>query len=162
MRQHRRLILALLLATFVAACQRATEFSSADEAAIRATIDEYVRAALAADWPAWGKTLGNDVVYMPPNHAPLIGREAAVAFAKTFPKLTSFTVTVEDVSGRGDLAYARGKYSFAGTLPDGSNVSENGSFLEVHRRQPDGTWPYTHAIWHSDAPPLSSAPLPAR
>jgi ketosteroid isomerase-like protein len=130
-----------------------TELSDEDVATIRAAMDTYVQHALAGDWDAWGTILAPDIVYMPPNQAPVLGREAAVAFGKAFPKITSLTSTPEEIEGRGDLAYVRGKYSFSATLPDGQSLSENGSYLEIHRRQPDGAWPFTHLIWHSNSAP---------
>jgi ketosteroid isomerase-like protein len=128
-------------------------FSDADAAAVRANIEEYRLTALAGQWDAWGATLTADVIALPPNQAPLIGREAAVAFGKAFPKLTSFTVTVDEVTGQGDLAYTRGTYAFTATTPDGASMNDGGSFLEIHRRQADGSWPYYRWIWHSDSPP---------
>lgn len=155
------LALGLTLLAFLAGCQPAAtpELSSADVAAVRATIDTYAKTALAGDWDAWGKTLATDVVYMPPNQPPLLGRDAAVAFGKSFPKITSMSITPEDITGRADLAYVRGKYSYSAALPDGTAVSESGVFLEIHRRQADGSWPYTQAIWHADSPP-APPPVP--
>ena len=150
---HGRVVLALCLVSLSACQTPSAELSDADVAAVRANIAEYVRTALAGEWDAWGRTLATDVAYMPPSQAPIMGRDAAVTFGKSFPKLTSLSVSPEDVRGRGDVAYARGKYSYAATLPDGSSASESGSFLDIHRRQPDGSWLYTHAIWHSDSPP---------
>jgi ketosteroid isomerase-like protein len=126
--------------------------SNKDVTAVRESMDAYVRTSLAADWDGWGRLLLSDVVAMPPNHAPLIGREAVVAYAKTYPKLTKFTVTADEITGRGDLAYARGRYSITVLTPDGKSSTDKGSFLDIHQRQSDGTWPYARTIWHSDAP----------
>jgi ketosteroid isomerase-like protein len=134
-----------------------TELSDADVAAIRATMDEYIRAVLAADSEAWGKTLASDVVYMPPNQPPIVGRTGAVAFLEAFPKVNRLETTQVNVAGRLDLAYAQGKFSFSATLPDGSAIDDGGSFLQIHRRQADQTWLISHLIWNSDAPP---APVP--
>lgn len=161
MRRFNRVIAAVWILVVLTACERgASELSQRDQDAVRAQINKYVQAALAADWDTWGTTLAADVYYSPPNLAPLAGRDAAVAWAKTFPKITGLTVNADEVTGRGDLAYARGTYALNVTLPDGSPMTERGSFLQVHRRQPDGTWPYTHAMYHStDALP---APPPAK
>ena len=160
MRRREQAVCVALLALGGACRPGAPALSPPDVAAVRAGVDTYIRTALAGDWDAWGKTLATDVVYMPPNQAPLMGRDAAVAFGKAFPKLTSVTATAEEVTGRGDLAYARGKYSYAATLADGSAIRESGSFLEIHRRQADGTWLHTHVIWHADSPPPAPAPAP--
>ncbi|MCB0278324.1 MAG: nuclear transport factor 2 family protein [Calditrichaeota bacterium] len=49
-----------------------------------------------------------------------------------------------DVSKSGDLAYTYGKYSFAGQLPNGNEISGSGIFHSVWRRQNDGSWKY---VW---------------
>ena len=142
----------LLYAIALSACSAPAGLSDRDVTAVRESMDAYVRTALASDWDGWGKLMLADVVVMPPNHAPLIGRDAAVAFGKTYPKLTKFNVNVDEITGTGDTAYSRGRYSITFLLPDGKSASEKGSFLEVHKRQSDGSWPYARVIWHSDTP----------
>ncbi len=142
-----------LLPLGLAACQApVNEFTDEDADAIRAQIEAYVSSSLAADWDAWGNTMSSDVVCFPPNQAPLVGREAVLAWVREFPSLTRFTAPADEVSGNGDLAYAHGTYSFTATLPDGSSLSEGGSYVNVFRRQPDGSWLYTLNIWHSNSP----------
>ena len=144
----------LLSVTILGACDMTSRgLTDRDVTAVRESMDAYVRTALAADWGAWGKLMLPDVVAMPPNHAPVVGREAAVAYGKAFPKLTKFNLTVDEITGRGDVAYARGRYSLSMLGPDGKTANEKGSFLEIHVRQSDGTWPYARFIWHSDTPP---------
>lgn len=150
----------VLVLVALTACQPSVaELSKADADAVRTTIEAYRTAALAGDWDAWGKALATDVVYSPPNLAPMLSREAAVAWAKGFPTITSLTITVAEVVGRGDLAYSHGTYAFDVTMPDGSKASEQGQHLSIHRRQPDGTWPYTRVLWHSNQ--SLPAPVPA-
>jgi ketosteroid isomerase-like protein len=141
------------------ACQRqaAADLTQADKDAVRAEIEKYSQAGLAADWNAWGNTLTADVVISPANVAPMTGREAAVAWVKSLPKLADFTVKIDEITGRDDVAYARGTYALALTLPNGSSAIDRGAFLEIHRRQPDGSWPYTHLMFHSTEP-LPAAP----
>ena len=147
----------------LSACSASSGLSQRDVTAVRESMDAYVRTSLAGDWDAWGKLVLSDVVAMPPNHAPLLGRDAAVAYVKTYPKLTKFSTNVDEITGQGDLAYARGRYSITTEAPDGKTSTERGSFIEIHRRQSDGSWPFARLIWHSDAP-LSAAPTgaPAR
>ena len=139
-------------AVAMTACQSGpAEITESDRAAVRAQLDAYVRAALAGGAEAWGRTLAEDAVLLPPGSAPLQGRTAGVNWLKTLPKLTAFTVDIDDISGSGDVAYARGAYKLAMTAPDGSAISDHGKFLDVHRRADDRTWPYVRATWHSDA-----------
>lgn len=140
------------LFTLTACAATAPGLSEADKTAVRAVIDTYVKHANANDWDAWGATLAEDVVFSPPNLAPLKGRAAVVAWAKTFPKVNSLVANVEEVDGRGDVAYTRGTYSQSVVLPDGTPMTEKGTFLEVHRKQADGSWPYTHLMFHSTDP----------
>ena len=147
-----------LIAVLTACAREASELPQADQDAVKATIETYRQAVLAADWDAFGNTLAADVVVSPPNIPAMTGRAAAVAWVKTFPKITGFTVNVDEVTGRGDMAIARGTYELKMMLPDSSAVSDRGAFIEVHRRQPDGTWPYTHLMHHSTEPVPVAAP----
>jgi uncharacterized protein (TIGR02246 family) len=117
--------------------------------AIRAVQEAYVTTALAGDWDKWGETLAPDVVLMPPNQAPLEGREAAVAWGRQFPKLTSFIAPPTEIGGRGDVAHSIGQYAYEATTPEGSPVSQQGTFLNILRKDADGTWRYWRGLWNS-------------
>lgn len=153
MRTRNAIVIVFLATTLIACAPRSpAPISDTDIAAVRAIQEAYAESLLAGDWDAWGKTFTADVVLMPPNMEPLIGRDAAVAHGRGFPKFNNFTTTVSEVTGIGDLAYTRGTYAYAVTFPDGTAEADSGSFLSVFRRQPDGAWLYSRAIWHSDAP----------
>lgn len=146
-----RLFISVGLAVSALGCQSPpAEISEADKTAIRAQIDTYVRTALSGDLEAWGNTLAEDAVLMPPTGTPISGRRAAVEWLKAFPQLTAFTVDVGELTGSGDVAYARGTYTLTAKLPDGSSIIDGGGFLDIHRRASDGTWPYTRLMFHSD------------
>ena len=142
-------------------CQTAEQkLSDQDTAAIRSTIDKYVSTALAADWDSWGNTIARDVIFCPPNNEPLEGRDATIAWVRSFPKLTSFTASASEVSGYRDIVYAYGTYSLTATLNDGSSMSDQGSHIDIFRKQPDGTWLYSRVMWHSNIP--LPTPQPAK
>ena len=114
-----RSITGLTLLAVLAGCARdAAELSQADKEAVKAQIEKYTQAGLAADWDAWGNTLAPDVIALPPNTPRVNGRAAAVAWIKSLPKLTAFKATTDEVSGQGDIAYAHGTYELAMALPD--------------------------------------------
>lgn len=144
----------------LAACQggqRSADLSTQDVDAIRAVQETYVKTALAGDWNSWGEALATDVILMPEEQAALEGREAAVAWGRQLPKLTSFTAPPTEIFGRGDIAYGIGRYAYEGVPPEGSLVSGQGTFLNILRKDADGAWRYSRAIWNS-----SGAPEPDR
>lgn len=161
MRATNHAITGLTLIVLLTACAgEAPELSQVDQDAVKAHIEKYRQAVLAADWATWGNTLAADVIVLPANAPPVAGRDAALAWVKTFPPITGFIVNVQEVVGRGNLAFARGTYELSMRLPDSSTVTDRGVFLEVHQRQADGTWPYTRLMHHSTEP-LPTAPVAA-
>lgn len=60
----------------------------------------------------------------------------------------------DDLDGRGDLAYVRGHYKPTASpkAKGGAARSEEGKFVEVLKRQPDGTWRYAIDIFNSNLP----------
>ena len=147
-------LLTALSCALVACQQPAPEgISDADTARIRALAAEFARAAVARSDSATAAQYSMNAVFMPPNQPAVEGRVAIQAWFKAFPPLSAFRLTVLEVDGRGDLAYARGRYALtiaaAGKTPA---VSDHGKFLEVRRRQADGRWLMTADIFNSDVP----------
>ena len=97
-----------------------------------------------------------DARLMPPNAPTIQGRDAIQQFWGGF--LGTYTlkieVTAEEVEGRGDLAYARGRYVLDATpkVKGPAPFHEVGKFLEILRRQPDGSWRYVVDMYSPDAP----------
>lgn len=90
-----------------------------------------------------------DAVIMPPGHGSVTGREAIAAFLGSFPPLTAFENTVEEVDGTGDIAYVRGRFRMV-MVPDpaADPVEEEGQYLEIRKKQPDGSWLLSHDIFN--------------
>lgn len=127
-------------------------FTDVEARAIRGVVADWVKSGLAADADANSRRFTADGVILPPNGAPVVGREAIRRYLADYPKITSFTTTIDEVTGEGNIAFARGRYDITVQLPDGTSLNDKGSFLEVHQRQADGSWPYTRLMWHSDIP----------
>jgi hypothetical protein len=53
---------------------------------------------------------------------------------------TSSERTVDRIDGLGSLAYARGTFQLSLDCGAPETFERQGSYLSVHRRQPDGTW----------------------
>lgn len=164
MRTRPNLPAALFLLGTLAACQSAPApapagLSEKDVSDIKATVDRWVNDFVTNQRDSVANLMTADLVMLPPNTKPLEGRDAAMGYLKAYPPIAQFTVTTAEVVGLGDLAYVRGTYSIDVTLPAGP-AHEEGTFLEIHRKQSDGSWPYARLIWHATAPPAAPAPSP--
>ena len=117
---------------------------------------EVVEALLAEDWDRFVATFTEDAVRMPPNEPLHQGRQAIRDWVETNwgpLTLTEFTQTMSSVDGRGDLAYARGSYSATTEIPGLCEpVGDVGKVVAILRRQDDGRWLISVAIYNSDLP----------
>lgn len=150
-----KLITLGLVGILLGACNGGTSgLSQRDVDAIQATQDRYLKAALAGDWDTWATTLTEDAVFMPADVAPLKGRDAIVAYAKQFPKVSALSLPENEIAGAGGLAYARGTYTF--TVAD-SGDTVTGARSDLFRKQPDGSWLFSGATFHPTTPPRDRA-----
>ncbi|MGH7526303.1 MAG: YybH family protein [Gemmatimonadales bacterium] len=131
--------------------------SAEDEAAVRALDAEWARAASAGDANAVAALYTSDATVLPPME-PIRQGEAAkkywIDITNAFSGPTELTTTA--VEGRGDLAYAVGTYRStltpkkAGAKP---LPTEQGKYLEVLKKQTDGSWKIVYDMWSPNAPP---------
>jgi uncharacterized protein (TIGR02246 family) len=157
-RQVRRFSVLVLLCWGLIACENDSGLSRNDADAIRAVKAAYTRNAVAGDWNAWADTLTDDAVAMPLDRK-LRGREAILRWARSMPPLSSFAAPIDELRGTGDLAYATGSYLLTVTTPDGTSSLEQGSFVDILRKQSDGRWRITRAIWRPHTPrPITGPP----
>lgn len=134
-----------------------TGLSAEDEAAVRAVDAEWARAASAGDANALTALYASDATLLPPNE-PVTKGEAMKKYnadmINGFSGPTELTTTA--VEGRGDLAYAVGKYR-ATLTPKKAGAkplpTEEGKYLEVLKKQPDGSWKIIYDMWSSNTPP---------
>lgn len=108
----------------------------------------------AADNEAWVALFAEDAVVMPPNGRPVRGSDAIRAlYAPAYEGYASIQVDfqLEAVDTEGDLAVLR--YSGEATLTRESGQSYHSSthYVDVLRRQPDGTWLITLHAWSREA-----------
>jgi uncharacterized protein (TIGR02246 family) len=133
--------------------------SAQDEAAVRAVDADWARAASAGDGNAIAALYATDATILPPME-PLRQGEAAkkywVDFTNSFSGPIELTTTA--VEGRGDLAYGVGKYRMSVT-PKKAGAKplpiEEGKYVEVFKKQADGSWKIIYDIWSPNAPPAN-------
>jgi len=164
MRKTAAFVALTLMASFTA-CQApapaAGPLSEEDVAAIRDLNErEAVEVLLAEDWDRFAAAFTEDAVRMPPNEPMQRGREVIRRWAEeNWGPLTTteFTMTVEDIDGRGDLAYALLTYSATVEVPGMVEaVKDIGKGIVILRKQDDGRWLVSVSIYNADSPP----PLP--
>ena len=65
-----------------------------------------------------------------------------------------FADEIIEVVVDGDLAVIWSNYTGTLTPRDqGEPIENNGKWLKVLKRQPDGSWKFSRNIWNSDNPP---------
>jgi ketosteroid isomerase-like protein len=126
--------------------------SAADRAGISANSAAWLQAVRAADWNAVAATYAADAMLLPPNEPAISGREAIRQWFAAFPPLVSFDLEDLEVGGCCDVAYVRGTYDLALSLPGAGTVRERGKYIEIRRKQADGSWLKLRDMFSSDQP----------
>ncbi len=138
----------------VLSCQAPS--SEADVEAIHGVLNEYVAAVNNGDVDGWLGTFADDAVVFPPYHPQLTGKEAIRSWAVTSlfePFNIQLSASNQEVQIVEDWAFAHGYYSFTMTPKAGGKVIEDtGKYLNIFKRQPDGSWKYAREIHNSDMP----------
>ena len=128
--------------------------SAADQAGIRSADSAFMAAANAGDADKIAEVYAEDGSVLAPNLPPQKGRDAVRAFWGGF--LDAYTVRFElasdTIEGRGDLAYNQGRYRYT-AVPKAKGVpgvADEGKFLEILKKQPDGSWKYVVDMYSSN------------
>ncbi|MFI5210376.1 MAG: YybH family protein [Gemmatimonadales bacterium] len=151
----------LLGALLIASCapKAPQGLTDQDRAAIRQSEADFAASMLAKDFAKVAASYTADAVVLPANGPAATGRAAIEQLLNTFPPLTAFTLNSAEIEGLGDLAYQRGTFLMTMQLPGGVTAVDSGKYLEIRRRQGDGSWLITRDIWNSDIP-LPEPPPP--
>jgi uncharacterized protein (TIGR02246 family) len=135
----------------------AAGLSDEDKATIRAVDADWARAAKEGNGEAIAALYASDAVLLPPGEPMVKGAAAKkywVDFANGYSGPTELNTMA--VEGGGDVATAVGTYKMsltpkkAGAKP---LPTEKGKYLEVLKRQEDGSWKLIYDMWNQDAPP---------
>jgi uncharacterized protein (TIGR02246 family) len=128
--------------------------SAADEAAVRAVDQSWAKAATAGDANAVGALYAGDATVMPPGMAAVKG-DAGKFWSDFFGSMNvQAELSTTAVEGRGDLAFASGTYRMTLTpkKPGAKPYpTEEGKYLEVLKKQADGSWKIAYDIWNASA-----------
>ena len=97
---------------------------------------------------------------LPPNHATVTGRDAIARFLRSLGTIHAVRYSILALEGHNDLAYVHGDYQLTVTPAGAAEpVGDTGKYVEIWRRQRDGTWKVVLDIFNSDlAAPVSPPP----
>src|SRR5690242_402761 len=158
------LLIALGLSLLTACQQQATtttaDTRSADEAALKNLDAEWSKAAGAKDVEKTASYYSDDALILPPNMAAIQGKQGGRAMWQGMFSVPGFgggwTASIVEVARSGDLAYVTGTYELSETDSSGKPATDKGKYLEVWKKQPDGSWKCALDMFNSDLP--SEAP----
>ncbi|UCG68005.1 MAG: DUF4440 domain-containing protein [Thermoplasmata archaeon] len=127
--------------------------SDEDVAVIKTLYDEWDPAVKSRDWDTVENLYTEDTVVMPPNMPLVEGREAVKVFFENYPPLKEMSFSPLEIDGYGDIAYVSGTYSMI-IQPEGAPepIHDTGKYLEIRRKQEDGSWLLAIDIFNSDLP----------
>jgi ketosteroid isomerase-like protein len=145
------MLLALTLATTASA--QSAKLGGKDLIAIRSASEAFAKGLLTADFASVSKLYTETATLMPPNQGAVEGRAAILAWMQAFPPVKDFKLAPVDIDGRGDLAYVRGTFSMTFVPPGAPGpIIDVGKYVEIRRRQADGSWLIVADIFNSDQP----------
>jgi len=123
-----------------------------DVAAIRASTEAYLQAWKSGDDAALAALFTEDGILMPPNESAIQARDAIRAWEDLPPPIEA-NLTIVEIDGRGDLAYVRGTYTDTYKAIDKPGlIQDTGKYIEILRKQQDGSWLIAILIFNSDLP----------
>jgi uncharacterized protein (TIGR02246 family) len=154
-----------MAAVFLAGCTatpapEAPDTRAADEATIRAAVQQWSAAAQAKDAEKFMSVYADDAVLMLEDAPDFRGsaaiREALTGMMQDPHFALSFAAKEVNVSRSGDMAYETGTFAMTTSDPEGNPASETGAYVVVWRKQADGAWKVVVDAPVSD-PPVAAA-----
>jgi len=147
---------ALLGLTWGCAKQTVPDTREADERAVRESEIEASKALAAKDLESFISFFADDASGFYPNTPIITGKDAIRQSWKTVLALPGFAMSFQivkvEVSRSGDLAYGHGTYTRTMNDATGKPVTDEGKYVIVYKKQPDGKWKVVADIGNSDLP----------
>ncbi len=122
-----------------------------DVAAIEEVHDRWIAAELTEDLSRVIELCTEDVSWIPPNAAPISGKEAIIRYLSENNAILK-DIQVEDlvIRGSGSLAYLTSNYRTRFVDAGGSEIQvATGTHLWILRRSEDGRWRVAIVTWSS-------------
>jgi ketosteroid isomerase-like protein len=153
------MLVSLLLFAFTTACTQAPppDTHAADVQALKDTDAAWGKVLVAKDFEKSMSYYADDASVLMPNAPAINGKDAIRAAWKPVfddPNLAfTFQGSRIEVAKSADLGYWQGTYTFTTTDPKTKRpVTDKGKYVEVYKKQADGTWKSVADIWNTDMP----------
>ena len=140
----------------------------ADQKAIGDLQRRDIEANIAVDTEKLLALRTDDVVYLVPGRAPLVGKDAVRAYLEEIRKqladwnMVGYEENWQEVQVVGDFAFQWGTVNIRAKQEGERRESEAvRNVVQVLKRQPDGSWKIARAIWNIQTP-QPAPPAPAQ
>ena len=146
----------VFLLCFTFGCQKAEEVAEepavdveADKDAIRNLTNKRVKAFNESNIDLFMSLVADDAVWMPPGVSILNGKEAIRNWQNFDEMNFDATIFTDEIEICGDWAFQRVHWEGSWTLKaGGETIPYKSKEIFIYRRQPDGSWLTSHAIWN--------------
>ena len=142
-----------LFATFGA---NTSAFAENDAEVIRRSDIEWSNSAQSKDVDTWVAHYSPDAVVLSPNQPAASGNEAIRKTIGGLLGLPGLSVKWRplkvEVARSGDIGYLHGTYELSFDNPNGGRIEDHGKYVEVWKKQPDGSWKCAIDMFNSDVP----------
>lgn len=153
------LILILLAPVLLAGCGAGVKptdsLAAEDVAQIRAMPQRHIGYTLRGEWDRMNQDYAQDVRILMPGQPEVLGLDALRKWQAAYPPVTAYDMRIDEVDGRGDLAYARLSYQVRFKAGAGE-ATDSGRGLWILRKGADGRWRVALDITQSDPPPAAA------
>ena len=156
-------LLSLVLGGYQLMAQQEPDNRAIDEQAIRQADAEMLKALQKKDLNHLMSFYADDASFFPVEEPIATGKPSIRATWARYLAIPGFSnpgwqITKVEVSRAGDLAYAQGTYETSLEDPQGKSAIERGKWVDVWKKQTDGTWKIVADISNTDSEPPTHKP----
>ncbi len=156
--KSRKLCLSILTLAIVAlpspVAAQNEKLSDQEKSAIRTMLEsEFTGLIIAGDWNGVADLFREDAVHMPTGEPAIHGRAAIKDFLdRNWGPLPVERVsqTADKIDGRGNIAYARGRYAITVNLDGTLKIHDEGKYLIILEKEAGGRWLLTNVMYSRD------------
>ena len=166
MRNLLSMILIAPLVSLLIACGGGSDAddAAANEAAAKQAHATYLAAINSNSLAQFNAAITDDIVFLPPNSAALVGRAVVSDWVKGYLEAyqTVWVKTSVEFTVRDDLAYERYTYKSVDTPRPGGPaagtpvVTDTGNGINIYQRGADGKWRVARDGWATDKAPAAN------